>query len=74
MSILDIAQEEAERRGNVRVEAIHLKIGALSGVVKEALLFAYEVAAEQTEFAKCRLVFEDAPGRELQISAMELAE
>jgi hydrogenase nickel incorporation protein HypA/HybF len=74
MSILDIAQEEAERHGNRQVEAIHLRIGAMSGIVKEALLSAYELAAEQTPFAQSKLVFEDVPGRELQISAMELAE
>lgn len=74
MSILDIAQEEAERRGNPRVEAIHLRIGRMSGIVKEALLSAYELAAEQTPFAQSKLIFEDMPGRELQISAMELAE
>ena len=39
MSILDVAREESEQRGGVRVEVIHLKIGALSGVVKDALLF-----------------------------------
>lgn len=74
MSILDIVGEEAERRGNVQVEAIHLRIGALSGVVKEALLSAYELAAEQTPFAQARLIVEDVPGRELQISAMEISE
>ena|ERR1700761_9706555 len=74
MSILDIAGEEAERRGNVQVQAIYLKIGTLSGVVKEALLSAYELAAEQTPFAQARLIIEDVPGRELQISAMELSE
>jgi hydrogenase nickel incorporation protein HypA/HybF len=74
MSILDIAHEEVERRGNPRVEAIHLRIGTLSGVVKEALLSAYELAAEQTPFAASKLVFEEVPGRELQIFAMELAE
>ena len=74
MSILDIAEEEAERHANARVEAIHLRVGKMSGIVKEALLSAYELAAEQTPFAQSRLVFEDVPGRELQIFAMELAE
>ena len=36
LSILDVAEEEMERRGNVPVEAIYLKVGPLSGVVKEA--------------------------------------
>jgi hydrogenase nickel incorporation protein HypA/HybF len=74
MSILDIAQEEVDRRGNPRVEAIHLRIGKMSGIVKEALLAAYELASEQTPFAQARLVIEDVPGSELQMSAMELAE
>jgi hydrogenase nickel incorporation protein HypA/HybF len=61
LSILDVVEEEAERRRNVRIEAIHLKLGALAGVVKEALLSAFELAAEQTDFAQCTLVIEDVP-------------
>ncbi len=61
LSILDVVEEEVERRGNVRVEAIHLKLGPLAGVVKEALLSAFELAAEQTRFAKCALVIEEIP-------------
>jgi len=61
LSILDMAQEEAERRGGVRVEAIHLKLGPLSGVVKEALLSAYDLARERTSLEYCRLVIEEIP-------------
>lgn len=61
MSILELAEEEAERRGGVRVNAIHLKLGALSGVDREALLSAYELATEQTAFAACQLVVEQIP-------------
>ena len=39
MSIVEMAQEEALQRG-VQVNAVHLRLGALSGVVKEALLSA----------------------------------
>ena len=38
MSIVELAQEEGERRG-ARVNAVHLKLGALSGVVKDCLLY-----------------------------------
>jgi len=41
MSILDLAQEEADRNGGATVAAIHLKIGPLSGVVPQALESAY---------------------------------
>ncbi len=61
LSILDMVDEEAQRRGDVGIEAIHLKLGLLSGVVKEALLSAYELASEQTRFAACPLVIEDVP-------------
>jgi len=61
LSILEVAEEEAGRRGGVHVDAIYLKVGALSGVVKEALLSAYELATEQTSFADCRLVVEEVP-------------
>lgn len=61
MSILELAGEESERRGGARVEAIYLKLGALSGVVKEALLSAYELAAAQTLFANCCLIIEEIP-------------
>jgi hydrogenase nickel incorporation protein HypA/HybF len=59
LSILDVVEEEVDRRGDVRVEAIHLKLGPLSGVVKEALLSAFELASEETDFARCTLVIED---------------
>jgi hydrogenase nickel incorporation protein HypA/HybF len=58
MSIVELADEEAERRG-VKIEAVHLKLGALSGVVKEALLSCYEMACESTALQGSRLVIED---------------
>jgi hydrogenase nickel incorporation protein HypA/HybF len=61
MSIVEMAQEEAERRGNVQVTAIHLKLGALSGVVKEALLSAYEMACYDTPLQGAQLVIEEMP-------------
>jgi hydrogenase nickel incorporation protein HypA/HybF len=32
MSIVDMAQEEAERHGGAQVQAVHLKLGRLTGV------------------------------------------
>lgn len=61
MSILDCAAEESERRGGAMVLAVHLKLGPLSGVVKQALLSAYELASEVSEFPQSRLVIEDVP-------------
>lgn len=60
VSIVDIAEQEAARRG-VRVQAVHLRLGPLAGVVKEALLSAYELASENTPLAGTTLVVEDVP-------------
>jgi hydrogenase nickel incorporation protein HypA/HybF len=60
MSMVEMASEEAARRGGVRINAIHLKLGPLSGVVKDALLFSYDVACEGTPLAGSRLVIEEA--------------
>jgi len=60
MSIVELAEEEAERRG-AQIEAVHLKLGALSGVVREALLSCYEMACEGTVLQGSRLVVEDVP-------------
>lgn len=61
MSMVEMAAEEAARRGGAHVCAIHLRLGPLSGVVREALLFSYEVACEGTSLAGSRLVIEDVP-------------
>lgn len=60
MGIVEAATEEAQRRG-VQVSAVHLRLGALSGVVKDALLFSYEVACQDTPIAGSKLLVEDVP-------------
>jgi len=60
MGIVDAALEEARSRG-VQVTAVHLRLGALSGVVKDALLFSYEAACQDTPLAGSRLIVEDVP-------------
>jgi hydrogenase nickel incorporation protein HypA/HybF len=60
LSIAEMAQEEAQLR-KVRVQAVHLKLGALSGVVKEALESSYGIACHGTELEGSRLVIEEVP-------------
>lgn len=60
MSLIDVACEEADRRG-VRVTALHLKIGPLSGVIAQALVSAYELAREGTALDQSRLEIEETP-------------
>jgi hydrogenase nickel incorporation protein HypA/HybF len=61
MSIVEMAQEEAALRGNVHIQAVHLRLGLLSGVVKEALLSSYEMACETTALEGSRLIIEEIP-------------
>ena len=43
------------------VNAVHLKLGALAGVVKGALLSSYEIACAGTGLEGSRLVIEEVP-------------
>ncbi len=61
MSMIDMATEEARKRGGVKVSALHLKFGQLSGVVKDALLFSWEVACQGTTMEGSQLVIEEIP-------------
>jgi hydrogenase nickel incorporation protein HypA/HybF len=60
LSILDVAAEHA-RRETGRVIAVHLKLGPLAGVVKDALTSAYDLAREGTSLAGADLVIEEVP-------------
>jgi hydrogenase nickel incorporation protein HypA/HybF len=62
MSIVELAEEESVRHGGVRITAVHLRLGALAGVVKDALLNSYEMACENTPLAGSRLVIQEVPG------------
>src|SRR5205823_2739597 len=60
IGIVDAALEEAQKR-RVQVSAVHLRLGALSGVVKDALLFSYEIACQDTALRGSKLIVEDVP-------------
>jgi len=61
VSLVEAACEKASGLGDVRVDAVHLRLGALSGVVKDALLFSFDVASQGTPLAGSRLEIEDVP-------------
>ena len=60
LSIIEIAEEESAHL-SAPVRAIHLKLGVMSGVVKEALIFSYEVACEQTPLEGSKLLVQEVP-------------
>jgi hydrogenase nickel incorporation protein HypA/HybF len=61
VSMVDRIIEESESRGGLAVEAVHLKLGVLSGVDKDALLFSYEVACDGTFLAGSHLLIDVVP-------------
>ena len=61
VSLVEMACQKAKGLGDVRVEGLHLRLGALSGVVREALEFSFDVAAEGTEIAGARLIITEVP-------------
>ncbi|MFZ0037350.1 MAG: hydrogenase maturation nickel metallochaperone HypA [Candidatus Acidiferrales bacterium] len=63
MSIVDLVQDEAHILGDVQIGTVHLKLGQLSGVVKDALLSSYEMACFQTPLEGSRLLIEEIPVR-----------
>ena len=56
-----MAVEEAATRGAARVEAVHLRLGLLSGVVPRALVAWYDLACDDTPLQGSRLVIENVP-------------
>jgi hydrogenase nickel incorporation protein HypA/HybF len=63
LSIVEGAQGEAELQGGGRVAGVHVRLGPLSGVVRESLAFAYDLACEGTPLQGSRLVIEESPVR-----------
>jgi len=61
MSIVAAVQEESERLGAESIGAVHLRLGALSGVVGDALLFSYSLATADTALEGSKLVIEGVP-------------
>ena len=60
INMVAIAQEEGDRRGSP-VRAVHVRLGPLSGVMKDQLVSSYEVACRDTPLAGSRLVIEETP-------------
>jgi hydrogenase nickel incorporation protein HypA/HybF len=72
MSIADAAAEEAGKFEHSRVSAVHLRLGDLSGVVKDALLFSWDASCAGTPLEGAQLVIDEVKGPELEVSYLEI--
>ena len=61
LSLIDAAAEEAEQLGGPRVQAVHLRLGPLSGVEAEPLASAFALARSGSAIDGAELVIESVP-------------
>ena len=61
LDLIDVAFAEMARLGPVQVTSVHLRLGALSGVVKDALIFSFDTAVMGTALDGARLQIDDVP-------------
>jgi hydrogenase nickel incorporation protein HypA/HybF len=62
-NLVEVASQSAVEAGAARVTAVHLRLGALSGVVRDALEFTYEIATADTLLAHSKLIVKELPVR-----------
>ncbi len=60
-SVMDILGEQARQAGAGRVRSVRLVIGELSGVVEDAMRFAFEVVSKGTIADGAELIIEMRP-------------
>lgn len=61
LSLVELADGAARRAGAERVLAVRLRLGAMAGVVREALEFSFPLAAQGTTLEGARLEIEELP-------------
>ncbi|MBK9167143.1 MAG: hydrogenase maturation nickel metallochaperone HypA [Bryobacterales bacterium] len=61
LSILELAEDEARQRGATAIRAIAVRLGEMSGVVRDALEFSFEVARNGTLAGAASLEIEVVP-------------
>lgn len=62
-ALIEQANACAAAQGAARVLTLNLRIGRLSGIAQQALLFSFELVAEDTLCAGARLAIEEVPIR-----------
>ncbi len=56
-----MVSESAEASNATKVVTTYLRVGALAGVVKDALLFSFDLASEGTLLEGSKLIVEEVP-------------
>ncbi len=72
LALLRLAEAERVRAGAARITALRIRMGALCGVSKDALVRAFPICAHGSSAQGAELRVEDAPGRELLLADLEV--
>ncbi len=60
-NILEIASAACGKSGHRRVDSVHIRIGRASGIMPDALLFAFEAIRGEFTFPDATLQIEEVP-------------
>lgn len=60
-SLVETATEVAKENNFKKIDTLHVNIGVLAGVVKEALQFSFDIATEGTLVEGAQLLIEEIP-------------
>ncbi len=69
--LLKMIHRRAEEEGMQKISKINLKIGKYSGVLADALLFAFDVLSKDTISEGAHISIEESGGSELQVLSFE---
>ena len=69
--LLQIITNKASQVGIRKIEQINLKIGEFSGILPDALIFAFELISKDTMMEGARIEIEPSTGNELQVLSFE---
>jgi len=69
--LLQIITKKASQVGIGKIEQINLKIGEFSGILPDALVFAFEMLSKGTITDGARIEIERSGGYELQVLSFE---
>jgi hydrogenase nickel incorporation protein HypA/HybF len=77
LSLIDAVCDQLPRLGTgARIERIHIRVGPSSGVVTDALQFAFDVAKAGSAIESAELAIDEEPrrsdGRDLEVIALEV--
>lgn len=73
-SLVEVAGQSAQEAGATKVLSVTLRLGALSGVVRGALEFGYEVATADTLLAGSTLMVKELPVRVYCVECAQVVE